>query len=118
MNGARSAGPAPASARALSCIDRSSIEYALAERSQRLACPSFTANPFFRARVTVIAGSELLWQETHDRFLKRGSPPISISGRIFLTAASADAAPPDGLGHSSLISLAPAFARISIVDVI
>ena len=97
---------------------RYGVSVATAKPSSFFACSSFTTNPFFRARATVIAGSELLWQETHDRFLKTGSPLVSISGRIFFTAASADAAPSEGLGHSSFTSFAPAFARISIVDAI
>src|SRR5207245_4769121 len=56
---------------------------------------------------------ELLWQETQERLLYTGSPVISISGRIFFTAASADGEPAAALGHSSLIPFALAFARSS-----
>src|SRR5438034_6366711 len=95
---------------------RYGVSVATAKPSSFFACSSFTTNPFFRARATVIAGRELLWQETHERFLKTGSPLVSISGRIFFTAASAVNAGPAGFGHGSVGPLAPAFVKSSSVD--
>src|SRR5260370_41716002 len=95
---------------------RYGLSVATANPSSFFACSSLIAKPFVRARATVIAGSELLWHETQERFLNTGSPLVSIKGRIFFTAVSADGAPPAGLGHSSLIGVEPAFARSSIVE--
>jgi hypothetical protein len=63
--------------------------------------------PFFRARATVIAGSELLWQETHARLRKTGSPLVSRRGRIFFTASIGVDTVPAGFGHSSVKVFAP-----------
>src|SRR2546423_13914485 len=82
------------------------------------ACSLSTTKPFLRANATVIAERELLWQDTHERLLKTGSPLVSISGRIFFTAASGDGAPSAGFGQASVISRAPALLRISSVETI
>src|SRR5215467_2225466 len=89
-----------------------------ANPSSFLACSSLTTKPFLRARATVIAASELLWHDTHERLRNTGSPLVSISGRIFFTADSADGAPPVGFGQLSVISRAPALFRISSVEAI
>src|SRR4051812_33033264 len=89
-----------------------------ANPSSFLACSSLTTKPFLRAKATVIAASELLWQDTHDRLRKTASPLVSITGRIFFTAASADEAASAGFGQLSVISWAPAFFRISSVEAI
>src|SRR5215472_3226074 len=92
------------------------LSVATANPNSFFACSSLTEKPFFRARATVIAGSELLWQETQPRLLKTASPLISIKGRIFLTAVRASGDPAAGLGHSSLTSFAPALTRSCRVD--
>src|SRR5438105_7338501 len=95
---------------------RYGLSVATAKPNSFFACSSLMTKPFVRARAAVMAGRELLWHETQERFLNTGSPLVSIKGRIFLTAASADGAPPAGLGQSSSIGFAPAFARSSIVE--
>jgi len=47
-----------------------------------------TANPFLRAKATVMAGSELLWQETQPRFLNTGLATGLDQRQILFTAAS------------------------------
>src|SRR5215469_7530355 len=92
------------------------LSVATAKFSSFLACSSFTAKPFFLAKATIIAGSELLWQETQPRFLKTASPLISIRGRTFFTAERASGDPSAGLGHPSLTSFAPALTRSCRVE--
>src|SRR5690242_15256641 len=92
------------------------LSVATAKPNSFLACSSFTVKPFFRAKATVIAGSELLWHETQPRLLKTASPLISISGRIVFTAVRASGDPPAGFGHSSRTSFAPAFAKSARVE--
>jgi len=89
---------------------------ATANPNSFFACPSLIVKPLFLAKATVIAGSELLRQETHPRLLNTASPLISSSGSTFFTAARASGVPPAGLGHSSLASLAPALTRSGKVD--
>src|SRR3954468_17395900 len=95
---------------------RYGVSVATANPSSFLACSSLMTKPFFRATATVIAASELLWQDTHERLRNTASPLLSITGRIFFTAASADGAPSAGFGQLSVTSRAPAFFRISSVE--
>src|SRR5947209_6722779 len=60
----------------------------------------------------VMAGRELLWQETQPRLLNTISPLVSSLGRIFATAVFASGDPAAGLGQSSFSSFAPAFTRL------
>src|SRR5207237_4774329 len=66
---------------------RYGLSVATAKPSSFFACSSLMTKPFVRARAAVIAGRELLWHETQERFLNTGSPLVSIKGRIFFTAA-------------------------------